>query len=264
MTMPIDLILVRHGESEGNAANTRSRKGDHSDFTPEFLARHSSEWRLTDRGIRQIKATGEWIKTNIALPFDRYYTSEYVRAMETAVILDLPGAVWYVESYLRERDYGILDIASQKERVEKYGDYLKKRKNNPLFSIPPNGESLADLCLRTDRVLNTLHRECSLKRVIIVCHGEVMEALEIRIKRLLEMDYKKSISDSAKIFNGQIVHYTRCNPQTGEIASHINWVRSIRPEDPSYSREWQEIFRSKYSNENLMSIVSQFPRMIND
>ena len=51
MPMPEDLYLVRHGESEGNLVNRRSRAGDDSLFTPEHVRRHSSEWHLTDRGI---------------------------------------------------------------------------------------------------------------------------------------------------------------------------------------------------------------------
>jgi broad specificity phosphatase PhoE len=41
MPMPEDLYLVRHGESEGNLVNARSRQGDDSLFTPEHLGRHS-------------------------------------------------------------------------------------------------------------------------------------------------------------------------------------------------------------------------------
>src|SRR5438874_4087686 len=72
MTMPLDLVLVRHGESEGNVAFASSRLGDHSHFTPEFLARHSSKWRLTDKGREQAHAAGEWLRGHLAPAFDRY------------------------------------------------------------------------------------------------------------------------------------------------------------------------------------------------
>jgi hypothetical protein len=48
MGMPANLVLVRHGESEGNIATALSKKGDNSMFTEAFLNRHSSTWRLTD------------------------------------------------------------------------------------------------------------------------------------------------------------------------------------------------------------------------
>lgn len=265
--MPIDLVLVRHGQSEGNLANELSRHGDHSLFTPEFLARHSSTWRLTDRGIRQAQAAGLWIWHNNLDPFDRYYTSEYARAIETAANLELPGALWYIEPYLRERDYGKLDVMRDDLRQKKYKYYLEQRKNNPFFSIPPNGESMVTVCLRIDRVLNTLHRECSDKRVIIVCHGEVIEAFRIRLERLTEEKYKAHVNSEdqkEKIYNGQIFHYTRRDPATGKLAPHANWVRTIRPLDPDFPIDWREIKRPKYTNEDLLDIVNKIPRMANN
>jgi broad specificity phosphatase PhoE len=89
------LILVRHGQSEGNEAVSRSERGDLSAYTPEFKKKHSSTYRLTDKGVQQAKVAGAWIKENIGEKFDRCYTSEYVRAMETAAYLDLPDAKWF-------------------------------------------------------------------------------------------------------------------------------------------------------------------------
>src|SRR3989338_6760651 len=94
--LPIDLIFIRHGQSEGNVANKASRKGDNSFFTPEFRDRHSRSFRLTDKGISQAKAAGKWIRKNIPMPFDRFYVSDYVRAKETAACLDLEAAQWRV------------------------------------------------------------------------------------------------------------------------------------------------------------------------
>src|ERR1700722_18361885 len=82
MAMPLDLVLIRHGESEGNVAFGKSRQGDDSHFTPKFLTRHSSHWRLTTRGAHQARCAGDWLRENVAESFDRYYVSEYLRAME--------------------------------------------------------------------------------------------------------------------------------------------------------------------------------------
>lgn len=52
MVMPIDLVLVRHGESEGNYAHDLARNGDNSAFkNKDFCSKHSSLWRLTDIGM---------------------------------------------------------------------------------------------------------------------------------------------------------------------------------------------------------------------
>jgi len=84
---PMELVLVRHGQSEGNEAVARSKKGDLSAYVPDFQKKHSSSYRLTDKGLLQARVAGRYIREHVSEKFDRYYTSEYVRAMETAGLL---------------------------------------------------------------------------------------------------------------------------------------------------------------------------------
>jgi NAD+ kinase len=265
MTMPRDLVLVRHGESEGNVAFGLSRKGDMSHFTPEFLARHSSQWRLTETGQRQAQIAGTWLRRHIAPVFDRYYVAEYLRAMETAAHLDFPGADWRLEFYLRERDWGIFDVMSFQERRERYAEDLKRREMDAFFWTPPGGESMANLCLRVDRVLNTLHRECTEQRVILVCHGEVMWAFRVRLERMSQERYREldhSPDPCIKMHNCQVLHYTRRDPRTEQIAPYLNWMRSVCPWDPERSdNEWRPVERHRYSNAELLAIAEKTPHL---
>ena len=119
-----------------------------------------SKWRLTDTGRQQAIAAGEWLKTNFQQGFDRYYVSEYLRAMETAARMDLPDAKWFAEVFLRERDWGQMDLMSWSERNDKMADELKRKDLDRYLYAPPGGESMADVALRVDRVLQQLHREC--------------------------------------------------------------------------------------------------------
>ena len=134
--LPLDLVLVRHGESEGNIAVDASKGGDNSIFTPEFRNRHSREFRLTDKGIAQAKAAGEWLRTNVPFPFTYFCVSDYIRAKETAALLALPDARWKDEFYLRERDRGLIDnIPRDEERTEfprEHAQYLLDR----FLSVP--------------------------------------------------------------------------------------------------------------------------------
>jgi NAD+ kinase len=266
--MPLDLVLVRHGESEGNYAYGLSYKGDHRHFAPgsPFLERHGSRWRLTDRGREQAEVAGEWIRRNIAPAFDRYYAAEYLRAMETAAHLGFHDAEWFCEFYLRERDWGKFDVMPIEQRKREYADDLRRRDLDRFFWTPPGGESMATLCLRVDRIINTLHRECADKRVLIVCHGEVMWAFRVRLERMSqvryqELDYSKDVLD--KIHNCQVLHYTRHDPETGATASYLNWMRSVCPWDPACSRNaWERIERLRYSNEELLKVVERTQRLI--
>eukprot|EP01118_Nematostelium_gracile_P015019 TRINITY_DN5947_c0_g1_i2.p1 TRINITY_DN5947_c0_g1~~TRINITY_DN5947_c0_g1_i2.p1 ORF type:complete len:286 (-),score=76.89 TRINITY_DN5947_c0_g1_i2:31-888(-) len=263
-----EIVLVRHGQSEGNEAVARSKKGDLSAYTDEFKQKHSSTYRLTDKGIEQAKVAGKWIKQNISDRFDRYYTSEYVRAMETAALLDLPGAEWYTEIMLRERDKGQMDNVSWIERNEKFSDEMKRRRRDAFFWAPIGGESIAAVCNRIDHTFNTLRRDCSCKRVIIVCHGEVMWALRVRLEKLSQISFhqlQKSDDPRDKIHNSQIIQYTRIHPDTGEISPYFKFMRSVCPWKPQYSMEnWVEFERPIYSNQDLMKSVNTVPRYVNN
>jgi NAD+ kinase len=268
MALPIDLVLVRHGQSEGNAAKRLSEKGDHSAFTEAFRNRHSASYRLTKKGREQAKLAGAWLFKEFwpKQKFDRFVTSEYIRAMETAGLLGLPEAKWFCDFYLTERDWGELDICPENEREAKFGDALRRRKVEPFFWRPPNGESFADLCLRVDRVLQTLHRECSDKRILMVCHGEVMRAFQVRLERMSQVRFKESIFSDNKedrIYNCQILHYTRKDPKTKKIFPYAGWVRAVRPTyDPVWSSPWRIIERPTYSNDELLEVVSRTPSML--
>jgi NAD+ kinase len=267
MAMPLDLILVRHGQSEGNVATDLSKAGDNRHYTKEFLNRHSSLWRLTDKGKLQAQTAGEWLKSNVNPHFGRYYTSEYLRAVETAMLLGLPNAQWFLEFYLRERDWGDMDVMTHEEREKRFAESIAAKKRDAFYWTPPNGVAIADLCLRVDRVLETLHRECSDKSVVIVSHGEVMWGFRIRLERLTQqrfIELNRSRKPFEKINNCQILHYTRIDPESGVLMPYLGWMRSVCPWDLSRSsNEWQPIVRNRYSNKDLAKILERYPRVVN-
>ncbi|MDE1970872.1 MAG: histidine phosphatase family protein [Patescibacteria group bacterium] len=267
MALPIDLVLVRHGQSEGNVAKRRSEQGDHSAFTEEFRSRHSSSFRLTTQGIIQAQRTGVWIHEHLG-SFDRYVTSTHIRAMETAGNLGLSGASWFPDPYLIERSWGDLDIFSQDEQQQYFADLFKRREADPFLWRPRNGESLADVCLRFDRFLDTLHRECSNQRVIAVTHGETMRAGQMRLERWSQEQFRRTVRSrerSSKIYNCQILHYTRRDPATKILLPHMGWVRIIRPtENPVWVSDWKPIVRIRYSNEDLLSLAEAVQRTVDN
>lgn len=271
MTMPLDLYLVRHGESEGNVAMGLSRQGDHSVFTEDFCRRHSSTLRLTDAGRRQAAAAGVWLKdrnNHESLMFDRYLVSSYARAMETAALLELPGARWLIDPYLRERDMGDFDIMSEEDKRNFYPRAFEAYSLDPFYWRPPNGESVAELCMRVDRVLDTLHRECPDRRVIVVCHGMVMWAFLIRLERLTPEDFLNSTRYGApnrKIHNCQVLHYTRRDPATGLVSNRLGWTRSVCPwnESSASPTRFRTIERPvPFSNDDLLKKVEQCQRIV--
>ena len=266
--LPVDIILVSHGKSEGNKANKASRLGDNSLFTPEFRNRHSREFRLTNTGIEQAKAAGEWLRNNIQMPLDRFYVSDYIRAKETAGYLDLPQASWDCEDQLRERDTALMDNLPDDEKKKLFQLENRQFELDPFLSYPAGGgESIAALCfrLKADWVAH-LARECPDKRVIAVCHGHVMRGLQMIFENLGHDDFIRLDSSDKpedKILNCQILWYTRRDPDTGKIeGSKLIAVRSVCAYGTKGDYGWRRIGRKRYSNEELLDEVGRYPRQI--
>lgn len=256
---PLELVFVRHGESEGNVAVKAAENGDDSYFTPEFRQRHSSTWDLTDKGIKQARAAGTWIRKNIhGGIFDGYYASTYRRAKRTAGFLDLPGALWNLRDYIREHDWGNLDVMTDEERHAKYPDVMERRGVNPYYFSAPGGESLADVLIRARvGILATLYRRLPNRRGIVVTHGNMIWPIRIIMEGLLPEEYlalKKKKDPQDKINNCQVFQYTRIHPKTGKVAEKFSWMRSVCPWklDPKLDA-WRPISHKKYTNQELIN-----------
>lgn len=268
--LPIDIVLVRHGESEGNAAKRAMERGDPDILRQAFAGRHTSSFLLSDLGVRQALRTGEWLKQAFPDGFDRYYCSDYKRAMQTAGLLSLPNAQWRRNAYLVERDWGILDRLSDREREAQFAENMRTRDTEPFFWRPgESGESFLQVQFRLDRVLDTLHRECSDKTVIIVCHGEVMWAFRVLLERMSQERFRElhlSRDPDDRIHNCQIIHYSRRNPHNPRkffgLDPHMRWVRMIRPtDDPVRDFGWQTFDRPTYSNAELLALTASIRRL---
>jgi broad specificity phosphatase PhoE len=265
--LPIDIILVRHGKSEGNKANKASRAGDNSLFTPEFRNRHSRGFRLTNTGIEQAKAAGEWLKANVPMPLDRFYVSDYIRAKETAAYLELPRAEWRVEDQLRERDMALMDNCPEDEKRKLFELETRQFYIDPYLSYPAGGgENIPSLCLRLKADwVDHLARECYDKRIIAVCHGHVMRGLQMIFEDLTHDDFirlDKSEEPNEKLLNCQILWYTRRNPDNGSLTPKLYAVRSVCNHGTVGDYGWRKITRRRYSNLELLEEVERYPRHI--
>jgi NAD+ kinase len=262
--LPRDIYLVRHGESEGNLAMHHAKSGDDSYLLePNFVNKHSSKWRLTNKGREQARMTGEWLREEIADNgrFDFLFTSEFSRALETAALLDISeGEEWRINSYLRERDWGDIDRLTQAEREAIYARNLIDKAQHPYYWRPPNGESLIDVSARLKLWLGTITRYGKNKKILAVCHGEAIHALRIELERVSEAQFLEI--EKMKSFptpNCAIVHYTR-EQEDGSLADKIVRRRTIINCQPG---EFTQIDRRKYSSEDLLDIVERHPVIFN-
>lgn len=272
-TVPRNLILVRHGESEENVLTRRIKelsrtKGVELD-EEALLAElglgsrpHTSRIRLTERGCDQARAARDWIHAHLPeLDEAVKFHSSYVRAVETAGLLDLLGA-WKEDYSLGERDWGWMD------RVP-LSDYFRIRedmKATPFYFAPIHGETFRDLVLRIKRFIDTLARNYSNRDVVVVCHGEVMWAFRFVLERMTverfeELEHSSNPHD--RIHNCQIIQYSRIDPVTQEVGRRYDHMRSVCPWDETLSsNEWRPIERITRNTKDLLTYAEQYPHIL--
>jgi broad specificity phosphatase PhoE len=254
MGMPDHLVFVRHGESEGNVAMKKAGRGDTSDFTEEFRATPGRQWKLTELGVTQAQAAGTWIKENVSDTFDRYYVSPFRRTRQTAAHLGLEDAQWKITRRVRERDWGEYGSIPKDEYPKVSESNIQFQSIDFLYWRPPAGESMADLQIRARLLFDTLHRECNEKKVVVVSHGEFIDACRAELEYLDDDEWDRVNDDvSYKIYNAQVLHYSRIDPDNGERAEILKWYQNVCPWADEIDESWHEIKRKSYSNEELLN-----------
>lgn len=260
-SMPLDIVLIRHGESEGNYMHHLFKETrDPNVFTHEFLSRHTSQYRLTEKGKKQAEEAGRFLKTKYS-EFDAYYTSGYLRAMETAALLGLNDVLWRQDIYLREREMGVLGTHTSADVKRIFMSSTERySKHDALYWTPPGGESYADTALRVDRFLDKLARDHSGQRVLVVCHGNIMKTFKIRLEHMTQVMFYEW-EEHNSIDNCQILWYSRIDPSTKRVSPYISYVTSIKLYQAA-PIVWNPIEIPYFSNSDLLKIVSEYPQIV--
>jgi broad specificity phosphatase PhoE len=159
---PKRIILVRHGESEGNEDERLHAS------VPDYAT------NLTPRGIMQSREAGKEIKKLIGSESLYAYLSPYYRTRQTyqyikeCVEPNVQRA--FEDPRLREQDWGHLRHPDENEEI------VQSRKSFSRFYYRiPDGESGADVYDRLSTFLETLYRDFEkpdyAENVLIVTHG---------------------------------------------------------------------------------------------
>lgn len=149
------IVLVRHGETELNAARILQRP----------------ETPLSARGLEQ---AGRLAARLAGLPVGRVLSSDYARARMTAeCVARATGAPLELESLLRERNFGDL-------RGTPYAE-LEVDPFAPGY-VPPGGESWEELHARADRAWEQVVQVSGRTpgHLVVVTHGLVCHSLVSR------------------------------------------------------------------------------------
>ncbi len=183
--MPIKLILIRHGESDGNV------KRKFSGF---------QDVDLTEKGIWQAKRLARRLE---GVQVDSVYCSDLKRARHTAeIIFGDRGKDIVVSPNLREINFGIWEgLTFEEIKLREGAKFTSWMENPDEKTIIPQGESLAIL---NDRVMTEVNRilqehknEGKDKTIAIVCHGGAIRiilcnALNLELKNLWYIKQKST------------------------------------------------------------------------
>jgi broad specificity phosphatase PhoE len=153
----MELVLVRHGESEGNVAAAAAEASGAEVI--EVPAR-DADVRLSDLGRRQSAALGMPLGDRVAAGA-RVWVSPYVRAVETfgeaASAAGLKVDVAVSDERLRDRELGILDTLTAAGVEARFpAEAARRRWLGKYYYRPPGGESWADVRLRLREALRDI------------------------------------------------------------------------------------------------------------
>jgi broad specificity phosphatase PhoE len=159
--MPTTILLVRHGETDWNLER---RVQGHSD-TP-----------LNETGRRQAIELATALTDD---PVDAVYSSDLVRAHETATILAArKGLGVTVLTELRERNFGTWEGFTDQEILRRF----------PEAQAGPwgDGETHEDMAGRVVEALQRIAHAHPDGRVLVVAHGGPLRAVRLRCKSARE------------------------------------------------------------------------------
>lgn len=147
----MDIILIRHGESEDNVLKVFSR----------------DETKLTEKGIEQIKNTKKRLEE---YKFSKVFYSPLARTIETHKYLELNGIE---ECRIQELNFGIFTGKTFKEYTEEYPEESQAWLDDVFNYDIPDGESLVSVYNRLKTFLDELVKKD--EDTVLVTHDGIIK-----------------------------------------------------------------------------------------
>lgn len=266
MAMPLNLVLVRHGESWLNWVLWMLRHGRGHEIPAELVGTPGWQVRLTDQGREQARSV-RTVLDQTGINFGAGYCSPFIRTIETASLMipNAPIGFWRIFAQIRERDWGDWECVPSVAQFDQRREHLDQAKSGlRMFWSPPGGESGNDAILRARDMIGTIVRS-SADNVILSCHGELIEfTLRMFNDWGTLHDWQENEERWGYLLspvNCQVIHLTRVDPESGSVFDYLRWARSYVPWDPMHTnnRDWEMMERKRYSGADLSQIVAAYP-----
>src|SRR5688572_3039902 len=176
MPLTTHVILIRHGQSQGNA---QGRFGGHTD-TP-----------LSPKGRRQAEATARALASE---KFDAIYSSDLPRAIGTATPLArLSGAPLKTTEALRERSVGVMEGLTFEEAAEQHPEQYQALLRRDFEHVLVGGESYRQTLDRASRKLDQVIEQHKGGRIAIFTHTGTICILALHLMGALDAPELKPV-----------------------------------------------------------------------
>ncbi len=205
---PDELVLVRHGQSAGNVADSEARDADAERLE---LSARDADVELSSNGEEQARTLGSWVAglADADRP-DVVLSSPYRRSADTArAALTELGTDVLIDERLRERDLGLLDGLTGKGIRARHPEEAERRSHvGKFYYQPPSGESWADVVLRVRSLLADLREGYDGRRVWLFTHQAVIMSFRYALEGLDEAALL-DIDRTTPIPNASVTRYRR-------------------------------------------------------
>ncbi|HLI50777.1 MAG TPA: histidine phosphatase family protein [Thermomicrobiaceae bacterium] len=169
-----EIILVRHGETQGNS---------------EGLFHGRTDMPLTTLGLRQAEMVAARLATELSI--DGLYSSPLQRALVTAKrIGEKLSLEPEIDPRLTEIDFGALEGLSIGRFASEFPDILQAFQAGLRDVTFPGGESMLAFHARVETAILELLAHHAGQRVIVVAHGGVIGSSVIQLTRALDANWR--------------------------------------------------------------------------
>lgn len=156
----IEVVLVRHGETEWNASETFRGRADVG---------------LNENGMQQAEALGAYLARE---KIDIIYSGPLRRAVDTAKsIAEKQNLEVNIVDNLTDFDYGSWQGVTRKEVEKDYPELYRDWLDTPEQVRIPGGESLEDVRSRAEPFIEDAVMRCGEGKIVFVTHRVVIKVV---------------------------------------------------------------------------------------
>lgn len=270
------IILMRHGEAEGNVAFFNQHEPHMVTFLDHVPWR---EWRLTSAGVKQVQAVGAYLHdADTKLDGREFHdflhgntvfaVSPYTRTLETAAHLGVEAVHWQISPLLRERGWGAGEASDVRRRQLPLWEVEERMQRFDRANWRPAavGETILEA---GERLLHAVlwYESRGVDNLFFVTHSEAIVGLRILMENI-DLAAYTSNKQAYHLLNAEFLWYRDESKHTPTF-HRFNTVRKFRVVETVEGQweveagQWEPFANNSATTVELLNFVNEFPQHLN-